>query len=100
MDDDETIRDKDRLFWSIVLIPDMMYLISYGTLFWHLFKLILEGHIHISAEVYIPYARHKGMGYRILGISLVCYLLLQLLFIGLRRHTVHADRPVLTANLF
>jgi hypothetical protein len=80
VDEDEEIRDKDRLFWSIVLIPDMMYLISYGTLFWHLFKLLLEGHIHISSEVYIPYERHKGLGYRILGIGFVCYLLLQILF--------------------
>lgn len=70
----------DRLFWSIVLIPDIMYLISYGILFWQLFKLLLEGHIHVSAEVHIPYIRNKGLGYKILLWGLIGYLLLQLMF--------------------
>ena len=68
---------SDRVFWWIVLIPDIMYLISYGIMFWQLFKLYLEGHIHVSSEVYIPYIRRKGLGYSILLWGLVIYLLSQ-----------------------
>ena len=68
---------SDRFFWWIILVPDIINLISYGILFWQLFKYLLEGHIHVSSEVNIPYIRRKGLGYSILWWGLVVYILSQ-----------------------
>ena len=61
------------------LVPDILNLVSYGILFWQLFKYLLEGHIHISSEIYIPYIRREELGYSILWWGLVIYLLSQVL---------------------
>lgn len=79
-EDEATEENKDRLFWSIVLIPDILYLISYGILFWQLVKLILEGHMHLPSELHVPYIRNKGLGYKILLFSLIGYVVLQIMF--------------------
>jgi len=77
--DNEDTTKSDKLFWSIALIPDILYLLSYGILFWQLFKLFLEGHIHLSSTTNVPWIRNKGLGYRILIILLISYLILETL---------------------
>lgn len=75
----KTEDDKDRLFWSVALVPDILFLFSYGILFWLLVKLTLEGHIPLSSENTLPWIKRKGLGYKVLIIGLIIYMILQAL---------------------
>ena len=78
-DDDTETNGADRLWWSIILIPDILFLISYGILFWLLFKLTLEGHIQLSSDTNLPWIKNKGLGYKVLVYGLLGYIALEAL---------------------
>ena len=59
-------KEHNRLFWTLILVPDALFIITYTILFWQLVKLFYEGHPNTADEIYLPNMRTKGIGYSIM----------------------------------
>lgn len=80
---DQKQKEEKRLFWSLILVPDALFLITFLILAWQLLKLFVEGHSNTADEIYLPYVRSKEIGGRLLYLALFLYLVLEGIFITL-----------------
>lgn len=70
-------RDDKRIFWSMILFPDALFLVAYLILSWQLLKLFVEGHSNTADEIYIPEVNSKSIGYKTLYFSLWAYVIVE-----------------------
>ena len=75
-------KDNKKIFWLMILIPDLVYLVTYFILAWQLLKLFVEGHSNTADEIYAD-INTKSISYKTLYFSLLTYFTVQSLLIAL-----------------
>lgn len=70
-------KQENRLFWTLILVPDALFVITYIILFWQLVKLFYEGHSNTAEEIYLPDIKAKGIKYTMMYYALCIYIIVE-----------------------